>query len=67
MAPMGLRPEQPLNLACAESGGADLFLTTDDSLLKTAKRANTRLCVQVEYPDTWLQEETGHEYTKYDG
>lgn len=55
-----------LHLACAESGNADIFLTTDDSLLKTAKRVNTQLRVRVEYPDTWLQEETGYEYKKYD-
>ncbi len=55
-----------LHLACAESGNADIFLTTDDSLLKIAKRVNTELHVRVEYPDTWLQEETGYEYAKYD-
>ena len=55
-----------LHLACAESGNADIFLTTDDSLLKTAKRVNAQLRVRVEYPDIWLQEETGHEYKKYD-
>ena len=62
----GFEPLDALHLACAESGNADIFLTTDDSLLKTAKRVNTQLRVQVEYPDTWLQEETGHEYKKYD-
>ena len=55
-----------LHLACAESGNADVFLTTDDSLLKTAKRVNTQLRLQVEYPDRWLREETGHEYKKHD-
>ena len=55
-----------LHLACAESGNADIFLTTDDSLLKIAKRVNTQLRVRVEYPDRWLHEEIGHEYTKYD-
>ena len=55
-----------LHLACAESGNADIFLTTDDSLLKTAKRVNTQLRVRVEYPDTWLQEEMGHEYSQDD-
>ena len=55
-----------LHLACAESGNADIFLTTDDSLLKTAKRVESELHIRVEYPDTWLQEETGHEYTKDD-
>ena len=55
-----------LHLACAESGNADIFLTTDDSLLKIAKRVDSELHVRAEYPDTWLQEEIGHEYKKYD-
>lgn len=55
-----------LHLACAESGNADIFLTTDDSLLKIAKRVDSELHVRGEYPDTWLQEEIGHEYKKYD-
>ena len=45
---------------------AKLSTKTDDSLLKIAKRVNAELQVRVEYPDTWLQEETGHEYTKDD-
>lgn len=63
---LGFERLDALHLACAESGNADIFLTTDDSLLKIAQRANTRLRVRVEYPDTWLKEETGHEYKKYD-
>ncbi len=63
---LGFERLDALHLACAESGDADIFLTTDDSLLKIAQRANTRLRVRVEYPDTWLKEETGHEYKKYD-
>ena len=53
-----------LHLACAESGNADIFLTTDDSLLKIAKRVDLELHVRVEYPDTWLQEETGRQLPK---
>ena len=34
-----------VHLACAESGKADVFLTTDDRLLKLAKRAAKKLNV----------------------
>ena len=45
-----------LHLASAESGGVDVFLTTDDRLLRTARRVAKRLLVRVENPLTWLGE-----------
>jgi predicted nucleic acid-binding protein len=45
-----------MHLACAESGKADVFLTTDDRLLKTAKRQTRPLNVRVENPLDWLKE-----------
>ncbi len=48
-----------LHIACAESGGADVLLTTDDGLLKRAKRSHEHLRVRVENPYTWLQEVGG--------
>src|SRR5690606_12101656 len=39
-----------VHLACAESGKVDVFLTTDDRLLKLAKRVATKLHVKVENP-----------------
>ena len=63
---LGFERLDALHLACAENGTADIFLTTDDSLLKTARRFNTQLRVRVEYPDVWLQEETGYEYKEHD-
>ena len=45
-----------VHLACAESGKADVFLTTDDRLLKRAKRLAKKLRVKVENPLDWMKE-----------
>lgn len=43
-----------LHLACAEQGGAELFLTTDDALVRLARRHISTFCVRVENPLTWV-------------
>jgi len=45
-----------VHLACAENGKADVFLTTDDRLLKLAKRLAKRLRVKVVNPLDWMKE-----------
>jgi predicted nucleic acid-binding protein len=45
-----------LHLACAEHGGADVFLTTDDKLLGRAGAHAHQLRVRVENPLIWLRE-----------
>jgi hypothetical protein len=45
-----------LHLACAESGEATVFLTTDDKLLRKAVALAAQLQVRVENPLTWLRE-----------
>ncbi len=45
-----------LHIACAESGKADVFLTTDDQLLKLAKQHANVLGVRVENPLDWAKE-----------
>lgn len=55
-----------LHLACAESGTADVFLTTDDRLLRRGSRYNVQLRVRVENPYTWFQEMTENERTRND-
>ena len=42
LSALGLPAVDALHLACAESGGADVFLTTDDRLLRQAKRMATQ-------------------------
>jgi hypothetical protein len=45
-----------LHLACAESGQVDVFLTTDDPLLRKAAAHAEQLRLRVENPLTWLRE-----------
>ena len=52
---LGFKQLDALHLACAERGNADVFLTTDDRLLRRAKRLSSKLDVQVENPYEWLQ------------
>ncbi len=52
----GFKPYDALHIACAESGEADVFLTTDDQVLNTAKRHSSQLRVRVENPHMWIQE-----------
>ena len=63
---LGFDPFDALHLACAESGNADLLLTTDDRMLKKAKSVSSQLHLRVENPLTWLQEVTENEHTRPD-
>ena len=55
---LGFKHYDALHIACAESGGADVLLTTDDRMVRLAKRHNTQLRVPIENPYTWLQKIT---------
>lgn len=59
---LGFKELDALHIACAESGNSDIFLTTDDDLLRRAKRNSSQLRVQVENPSAWLWEEDENEY-----
>ena len=52
----GIAAYDALHLACAESGGADVFLTTDDRLLRVSAARASQLRVRVANPLTWLSE-----------
>ncbi len=54
---LGFKRRDALHLACAESAEVDIFLTTDDRLLRGTKRYQMQLHTQVENPYTWLQPE----------
>ena len=54
---LGFKTSDALHLACAESAAVDIFLTTDDGILRIAKRENAELRLQIENPDAWLHEE----------
>ena len=51
-----IAPLDALHLASAESARADYFLTTDDDLLRRAKRAGLK--VKIENPAKWLIQQT---------
>ncbi|MDF2439947.1 MAG: hypothetical protein JWN98_931 [Abditibacteriota bacterium] len=54
----GIHAFDALHLAAAESAGVDIFLTTDDRLLRVAKRLSDsgQLAMPVANPLSWLQE-----------
>ena len=54
-----IAPLDALHLASAESARADYFLTTDDDLLRRAKRAGLK--VKIENPAKWLIQQTTDE------
>jgi hypothetical protein len=50
---LGFHAMDALHLACAESATANIFLTTDDKLLKLATRLSPQLQVTVANPVFW--------------
>ncbi|MDR1744287.1 MAG: PIN domain-containing protein [Planctomycetota bacterium] len=54
----GIKPFDSLHLALAETSGADVFLTTDDRLLKAAQKMNLK--ISVSNPVSWLMRMTRH-------
>jgi hypothetical protein len=52
----GFQSFDALHLACAESAAVDIFLTTDDRLLRAATRSAGELHLRVENPLRWVQE-----------
>ena len=57
LAMAGFAAVDALHLACAEAGGAGVFLTTDDRLIRVARREAGRLRLRVENPVMWLAEQ----------
>jgi predicted nucleic acid-binding protein len=53
---MGFRTYDALHLACAEQATVDVFLTTDDGVLRIATRHSAQLQVRVANPLEWLLE-----------
>lgn len=54
---LGFQSVDALHLACAEKGGADILLTTDDRLVQKASQNKAGLKVKVVNPVRWLIEE----------
>lgn len=53
---IGFHGIDALHLACAENSGADFFLTTDDQLLRNAKKICSKIKLTVKNPFVWLKE-----------
>ena len=53
---LGFRTYDALHLACAEQATVDIFLTTDDRVLRIATRHTAQLQVRVANPLAWLLE-----------
>jgi predicted nucleic acid-binding protein len=53
---LGFSPFDAMHLACAEQGHVELFLTTDDALLRRARRNADMIHVRVENPVSWCKE-----------
>ena len=53
---MGFRTYAAFHLACAEQATVDIFLTTDDRMLRIATRHTAQLKVRVANPLEWLLE-----------
>lgn len=53
---LGFKPFDAMHIACAESGKADIFLSTDDRLLKLASRIQSKLNIIVVNPLKWISE-----------
>ena len=51
---IGLKTYDALHLACAASVPIDVFLTTDDNILKKAAQARDVITISVENPLEWL-------------
>jgi len=53
---LGFDPFDALHLACAEEGRADVFLTTDDDLVRRAGRRIDAIRTRVMNPVSWYRE-----------
>lgn len=51
----GFKKMDSLHIACAEAANVDVFLSTDDKLLKLAERNSLELLVSVDNPLIWLK------------
>ena len=56
---LGFSTFDALHSACAERGTVEVFLTTDDNLLRRAGRHKQLLRIRVENPLSWYQELPG--------
>lgn len=51
---LGIKSYDALHVACAEEAKSDIFLTTDDNLLKKLKKNKLKIKVKVDNPLNWI-------------
>lgn len=51
---LNIKFQDALHIAFAEAGDADIFLTTDDRLMRKAKQHKNIINIEVENPTIWL-------------
>ena len=51
-----------LHVTCAEAAGADVLLTTDDALIRRARRLRHQLAVRVVNPLSWLEDSNDRDF-----
>ena len=53
---LGIKSYDVLHVACAEEAKSDIFLTTDDNLLKKLKKNKLKIKVKADNPLNWIIE-----------
>lgn len=53
---MGIKSYDALHVASAEIGNADVFLSTDDNLLKILSRNSNAVNIKTDNPLSWIKE-----------
>ncbi len=56
LATLGFKSFDAMHIACAESVNADIFLTTDDKLLKKSIKEKNNINIPIANPLSWLME-----------
>ena len=63
---LGFKALDTLHIACAEAGGAEVLLTTDDRMLAKTEKLRGSLRVRIENPILWLMEVTANGVSQND-
>ena len=53
---LGVKSYDALHIACAEVAQVDIFLTTDDKLLKIIRQFADKIKLKVNNPLNWIRE-----------
>jgi predicted nucleic acid-binding protein len=53
---LGFKSYDALHLSCARKAGVNIFISTDDKLVKKACKNQDTLNIKVDNPLHWLQE-----------